>query len=95
MKIPTKFTIGGLTWTVRRVKRLKGCYGSCHIPTQTIKILDTLAPEIKEQTFCHELVHAILYGKGLLTENHDEELVDSFAMFLHQYMNTAIYDDNT
>jgi hypothetical protein len=45
--------------------------------------------EMKEQTFCHELVHAIKYMMG--EDDHDEKVVDIFATFLHQYLKTARY----
>jgi hypothetical protein len=39
-----------------------------------------------EQTFYHELVHAIMFTMGKL--NHDEEFTDAFGALLHQYHRT-------
>jgi hypothetical protein len=89
MFIPSEFSLGGLTWTVKRMKRLKGRYGDCNLAKTTIQILDTIPEELKEQTFCHELVHAILVAMGKPTDEHNEEFTDAFAMFLHQYLKTA------
>lgn len=89
MFIPSEFTLGGLTWKVVMRKRLKGVYGLCDLKKQKIFILDTLPIELKEQTFCHELTHAIQYAMGMHEESHNETYTDAFAMFLHQYLNTA------
>ena len=39
-----------------------------------------------QQTFCHELVHAILFTMGKTT--HEEEFVDAFGSLLHQFERT-------
>jgi hypothetical protein len=41
-----------------------------------------------EQTFCHELVHAIMFSMG--HTNHDEIFVDAFGALLHQYERTKL-----
>jgi hypothetical protein len=41
-----------------------------------------------EQTFCHELVHAIMFSMG--HTNHDEIFVDAFGALLHQYERTRV-----
>lgn len=67
----------------------KDLCGDCDIKTKTIRVLATLDEEVKEQTFCHELVHAIKFSMGKEEANHNEEDTDGFAMYLHQYLNTA------
>lgn len=89
MQIPSEFQLGGLTWKVRRMKRLPGRYGDCNLGKKTIQILDTLDEDLKEQTFCHELTHAIYFAMGKNQEDHPEEFIDGFAMFLHQFLTTA------
>lgn len=42
--------------------------------------------QMTQQTFFHELVHAILFTMG--KTNHDEEFTDAFGAFLHQYERT-------
>ncbi len=86
MNIPSSFQLGGITWKVKRVKRLKGKYGDCDLAKTTIRILDTIDEKLKEQTFCHELVHAILFSMG--KADHDEEFTDAFGFMLHQFLNT-------
>lgn len=39
-----------------------------------------------EQTFYHELVHAIMFAMG--HTQHDETFVDAFGGLLHQYTKT-------
>ena len=39
-----------------------------------------------EHTFFHELMHALLYARGI--QDHDEEIVDGMAALLHQFMLT-------
>jgi hypothetical protein len=41
-----------------------------------------------EQTFSHELVHAIMFAMG--HTQHDEVFVDAFGALLHQYERTRI-----
>lgn len=91
MEIPTEFQLGGLNWKVKRVKRLKHAYGDCNTTTATIRIKDTpdIDPLLKEQTFCHELTHAILIAMGKPGDEHNEEFIDGFATFLHQFLKSA------
>ena len=60
--------------------------GQCSRDVRTIHLKKNIPQEIKEQTFCHELVHAIKFMLG--EDDHNEQAVDVFATFLHQYMVT-------
>jgi hypothetical protein len=91
MPIPTEFQLGGTTWKVVLRKRLKGRFGDCDMKRQQIQILDTLPEDVKDQTFYHELTHAIQIAMGYNTDDHDEVFTDNFAVFLHQFMKTAKY----
>jgi hypothetical protein len=85
MFIPKKFKLGAVTWTVEEVVYLPdNTMGLCNNLDSSIKVLKSLKQEVKEQTFCHELIHALLYSTG--RTEHDEQLVDSLAVFLHQYL---------
>jgi len=42
--------------------------------------------QMTQQTFCHELVHAIMFTMGKV--NHDEEFIDAFGSLLHQFYRT-------
>lgn len=87
MNIPTEFQLGGFTWKVKTVKRLKDKYGDCSLGKQVIRLRDGMPAQLMEQTFVHELVHAIKYTMG--ESDHDEVHTDAFAALLHQYMKTA------
>ena len=58
----------------------------CYPEECMIRIRKELNQQAKETTLYHELVHAILFSMG--KSNHDEEFVDTFGGFLHQYMKT-------
>lgn len=92
MKIPKSFQLGGTTWSVEHTGHIPDALGETHMARAKILLNDSggFCKDQREQTFCHELVHAILFamGKGQ-TAPHDEEFVDVFGTFLHQYLKTA------
>jgi len=85
MKIPQEFVLGGTTWSVETADQLLGALGAAYPQEAKVRLLKSLPRQIKEQTFCHELVHCILYSMGKPSDQHDEVFVDGFATFLHQY----------
>lgn len=86
MKIPKSFELGGIAWQVTEQTSLPGAYGACHNGTAQIVLLKEMPKQVKEQTFCHELVHSILFSMGRPADQHDEVFVDAFGTFLHQYL---------
>lgn len=86
MKIPTGFQLGGIDWKVEQTTPLMGAMGATFQQEARIQLLKELSKQIKEQTFCHELVHAILFSMGTPGPEHDEKFIDGFATFLHQYL---------
>jgi hypothetical protein len=88
MRIPKSYQLGAITWVVEQVDPLLNAYGACYAGLAKVQLDKTLSLQIKEQTFCHELVHSILYAMGKPTTDHDEVFVDGFAAFLHQYLKT-------
>jgi hypothetical protein len=87
MRIPSTFQLGGIVWKVVYVDILPGLMGQCDMQKAEIHILKSLPKQIKEQTFCHEFFHALLFAMGKM--EHDEVFVDSAGVFLHQYLNSA------
>lgn len=85
MKIPARFQLAGSEWTVVYVPNLTEL-GHCHSEGRVIQIRKGLSKQDEEQTFYHELVHAILFTMGKI--NHDEEFTDLFGAFLHQFEKT-------
>jgi len=86
MVIPKTFQLGGTKWEVEITDQLLGAYGATYPAEGKVRLLKSLPKQIKEQTFCHELVHCILYSMGKPQDQHDEVFVDGFATFLHQYL---------
>jgi hypothetical protein len=86
MKIPPNFKLGALQWSVSEVDLsvISGNLGTCASHKAHIYLEKSLETDVKQQTFCHELVHSIMFSMGLTT--HDEHFVDGFATFLHQYL---------
>jgi predicted SprT family Zn-dependent metalloprotease len=70
-------------------------YGRCDITGCKIDInLDHRGNDtVTEQTFWHEVVHAILYRTGHVKLGKDEEFVDTIASCIHQVASTAIYTE--
>ena len=83
--VASTFTLAGFEWTVRYVEGITE-YGLCNPSTQEIIIRAGLNEQMTQQTFFHELVHAIMFTMGKL--NHDEEFTDAFGALLHQYERT-------
>jgi len=88
MKIPTQFQLAGALWTVTQIQDYN-LLGSCSRDTRQIILKKNVMQELKEQTFFHELIHAIYYMLG--REDHDEKEVDLLATFLHHYLQTVKY----
>lgn len=85
--VPLSFYLVGCQWTVKYVEDLTE-YGTCDCSTQTIRLRAGMNKTFTEQTFCHELVHAIMFSMG--HTNHDEIFVDAFGALLHQYERTRV-----
>lgn len=86
MKVPKTFQLAAVTWTVREVDGLDEM-GRCDPATATILLRKSLPPQVKLQTFCHELEHALRFASGHL-EAHDEKEVDAIGNLLHQFLTT-------
>lgn len=83
--IPSKFTLAGTNWTVRQVEGISEL-GLCNPETHTISLRNGMTTQALEQTFCHELVHALMFTAGHI--NHDEVFVDCMGSLLHQWLKT-------
>lgn len=85
MKLPKTFQLAGTTWRVEETDGLSEM-GHCDTEEAVIRISSKLPREIKESTFCHELVHAISDTMGL--REHNERDIDAFGHLLHQFLTT-------
>jgi hypothetical protein len=85
--IPQSFYLVGCQWTVKFTEDLTE-YGKCDCTTFTIYLRSGMNKNFTEQTFFHELVHAVMFAMG--HTSHDEVFVDSFGALLHQYEKTKL-----
>lgn len=80
MNIPKKLKVGGVVYEVNITDKLElGSQYSGEILRSERKI--NIRPIVsKEETFLHEMVHAILYMGGY--NEHDEQMVEAIAQGL-------------
>jgi Zn-dependent peptidase ImmA (M78 family) len=90
MNIPKSFTLGAIPYKVTIVNHIdKGeSLGVTDADNGVIMVMRDLPRFRKEQTFCHELVHALLDTAGRSDLGSDETLVDVLGTLLHQYLQT-------
>lgn len=91
--IPKSFKLFNTTWTVKQVHKIDndGSLGLCSHNLATISLRRNLKKDVKEATFYHELVHAILDTLNYHKLSNDEKFVDTFGQALHQVTKTAEY----
>jgi hypothetical protein len=91
MKIPKSFTLGAIPYKVTMVNHIdKGeSLGITDADNGEIEIMKDIPRPRKEQTFCHELLHALFDAAGRAELGADEALVDVMGTLLHQYMQTS------
>ena len=69
------------------------CLGYCDLYSHTIMLDETMQDEqTMEQTFCHELVHALMFERKInlvamgLSNAQMEDVVDNLGIALHQVL---------
>ena len=97
MKIPKRVNVGGQEMLVENVEHLEGSLGECCVGAGYIRIADVFkekhqSQSSKENTFVHELVHAILDTMGRDDLSKDEVFVSCFSGFLVEALNSMVYD---
>ena len=101
MKIPKKIRVGDKWYSVEIVEamREKGLMGKVYYPEQKIQIgrnSNRTGRRFKrsdvDDTFWHELVHAILDDMGYDTLNRNEQFVHGFAKRLTKAIETARFE---
>lgn len=98
MKIPKSFKLFGRTVSVIIVPGLvarEDARGVSSYRLQQIQ-LEPLGEvnliENQEQTFCHELIHWLLFALGEGELGNNEKFVDLMGSALHQALTTMEYD---
>ena len=99
MIIPNEIRVGSTFYTVKAqaapiVMNGMQCYGYCD-PNMHEILLDAgliSDEQTMEQTFCHELIHAMMFERKInleawgLTNAQTEHVVDSLGISLHQVL---------
>lgn len=84
--VPKAFNLCGTKWRVVEVEGLAEL-GHCERDKATIRLRSGMDPQIRQSTFCHELIHAMWFMLG--KTEHDEREVDAMGHLLHQYLATC------
>lgn len=95
MLIPDKIKIGGITYQIKQEHMDKNDEGLCRFgETDYLNAVITLNTDYPrerlEQTFFHELMHAVFFESSNSEQAEDERLVDSVGLLLYQ-----VYKDNS
>lgn len=85
--MPDRMKIGCINYTIREVEILEDdhgneIYGQALFDNAEIQLLKRLAPQVKQATLWHEIIHAILINAGW-TGEHDERMVSAIAHGLY------------
>lgn len=94
MKIPKKFRLGGVDYTVKQVEHCGNYDNFGFWKSQGIIEIANQAggydvsDSKKRQTFLHELTHAILFTMRKDELNDDESFVNIFSSFLNEAIST-------
>ena len=98
MIIPEQIRVGSTFYTVKAqatpiVMNGGQCLGYCDLYSHTIMLDESMQDEqTMEQTFCHELIHAMMFERKIdleawgLTNAQMEHVVDSLGISLHQIL---------
>ena len=98
MIIPELIRVGSVFYVVKTqdtpiVMNGAQCLGYCDMYSHTIMLDESMQDEqTMEQTFCHELVHAMMFERKLnleamgLSNVQMEEVVDNLGIALHQVL---------
>ena len=98
MIIPELVRVGSVFYEVKTqdtpiVMNGAQCLGYCDMYSHTIMLDESMQDEqTMEQTFCHELVHALMFERKInlvamgLSNEQMEDVVDNLGMALHQVL---------
>ena len=89
MKIPLEVKVGGINYQIELVDHLPHedagyKWGECDYQAAKIRIWKELSEQKKQQTFIHELTHAVFHEAGL--DEQDEDQINRVAIVLHQLL---------
>ncbi|MBZ6000949.1 ImmA/IrrE family metallo-endopeptidase [Leuconostoc gelidum] len=89
INIPKSIKVGNIDYKIEIIHLDKNddgdeILGYCQYMDNVIQINKDASPERQEQTFYHELVHAIFFESSNNEFQGNERLVDSVGLMLHQ-----------
>lgn len=85
--IPSKVNVAGIEYDILEFEEIDddpGTLGTCLYQKSLIKIKNNISINRKEQTFVHELLHAIINESGY--NEQDEDLVNRVSIVLYQVL---------
>lgn len=98
IQIPKSIFLGGAIINIELVERCNNnALGTCCIAKSEIKIAEIYdidnvqSDESKQNTFVHEITHAILDTMGEFNLSRNEKFVSTFSSFLSEVIKTAKY----
>lgn len=80
MKIPKKLKVGGVVYNVNITDKLTLGHQFSGEILRSDRVINIRPIMGKEETFIHEMVHAILYMGGYI--DHDEQMVEAISQGL-------------
>ncbi|MET8824195.1 MULTISPECIES: ImmA/IrrE family metallo-endopeptidase [Bacillati] len=89
MKIPSEIKVAGINYQVSIADHLPSedagyKWGECNYQDAEIRIWNELSDQKKDQTFVHELTHAIFHEAGI--DDQDEDQINRVGMVLYQVL---------
>lgn len=93
--IPNKINISGIEYTVEEVDNViidgsNQFLGACYYTSAEIQVRSDLPQTKKEQTFVHEMLHAIFNEAGY--SEQDEDMVNRVGIVLYQVLKNNTFN---
>lgn len=85
--MPKEVKVGGMVWKVTEkptVDKQLNTMGISNWIYNEIEIKEDMCEQRKEETFVHELLHAIFYEAGI--EEQDEDMINRVSKVLYQVL---------
>ena len=87
MPLPTEVKVAGVTYTVEEQENLiniEDSWGRIDFFNSNIRVDKSLSDDRKEQSFIHEVVHAIFLEAGY--KEQEEDMINRVSIVLHQVL---------
>lgn len=87
MPLPTEVKVAGVTYTVKEQENLiniEDAWGRIDFFNSDIRVDKSLSDDRKEQSFIHEVTHAIFLEAGY--KEQEEDMINRVSIVLHQVL---------